>query len=160
MKTLQLEIKKQEVYDEVAKTTAYIGSKMADDEAYERILTTDENREMLERYWDEAASSAHEQLRRMITTDESEGEGYVVRLTVSECYNDSLTRSVLDALRSFFVYSIADKWLQMADRESAAGYAELAQGAMQDVMSKLWTRMRPRKANGNICICDGREDCC
>ena len=48
-----LTIDKESVYKEVAQTTSYTGSKMADADAFERILTTDVDNSMLERFWSE-----------------------------------------------------------------------------------------------------------
>lgn len=69
MKEIELSVNKANVYTEVAKTTAYTGSKMQDDkEAYSRIFATDEDREMLERFWVEACNGATELLKQFIVT--------------------------------------------------------------------------------------------
>ena len=52
--TKDIQISKARVLDEVAKTTAYIGSKAVSEQdpgAYDRISAIDANREQLERYW-------------------------------------------------------------------------------------------------------------
>lgn len=55
MKTVVFKVSINEVYQEVAKTTSYTGAKMDTDEnAYDRIFTTDEDKTMLERFWNES----------------------------------------------------------------------------------------------------------
>ena len=55
MKIIVFQIQKDTVYNEVAKTTSYTGAKMEGDEgAYDRIFTTDEDKIMLERFWNES----------------------------------------------------------------------------------------------------------
>ena len=39
----RLSVKKEDVYNEVAKTTSYTGAKMDDDAAYDRIFTTEDD---------------------------------------------------------------------------------------------------------------------
>ena len=45
---------KNDVYEEVAKTTSYAGAKTDDATAYDKIFTTDADKEMLERFWQES----------------------------------------------------------------------------------------------------------
>jgi hypothetical protein len=69
MQDITLTINKSKVWHEVAKATSYTGAKMVtgdDPGAYDRIFTTDEDREMMERYWVEACSLATSQLREWV----------------------------------------------------------------------------------------------
>ena len=78
MTEIELTVQKASVYDEVAKTTSYTGAKMTgDDDAYERIFTTDDDRMMLERFWVEACSAVTEQFKPFLlrVSDQPESHG-------------------------------------------------------------------------------------
>lgn len=98
---------KADVLNEVARTTAYEGKKSSDEGAYERIFTTEEDRSMLQRFWDEAASSITESMKRFVTSvddnyttrDADDGTSetlpaYVANLAVSSSYDTALTSSI------------------------------------------------------------------
>lgn len=63
------DIYKEEVYTEVAQTTSYAGAKMDDENVYDRIFTTDEDRSQLERFWDESCAAFNGQMKRFLTND-------------------------------------------------------------------------------------------
>ena len=97
MKNIELKINKARVYDEVAKTTSYTGVKMQGDEsAYDRIFTTDADREMLERFWVEACNGATEQFKPFLVsvTDQPMSHGveldkdYEVKLELSSSFDE------------------------------------------------------------------------
>ena len=149
-----LTVSKQRVYDEVAKTTSYTGSKMqGDDTAYDRIFTTDADRSMLERFWTEASNAATEKLKKFIieVSDNSEGNAidlsrdYVVKLELSSSYDDNLTESVQASLFSFFVSAIVSKWYKFTNKGETESYAADAMGMMEDVMGKIFYRKKPRR---------------
>lgn len=67
MKSIEFQIAKGEVYNEVAKTTSYTGAKMENDEdAYDRIFTTDEDKAMLERFWNESKNMVAGSLKKVL----------------------------------------------------------------------------------------------
>lgn len=140
---IELAVNKQAVYEEVAKTTSYAGAKMEGDEsAYERIFTTDEDQEMLERFWNEAASGAVDQLKPFIARCSNE-EGFAVELELSSGFDTSLRDSIESSLFSYFVTMIVSKWFKMANKAEAESYGVDAVGAMDDVMKKIYHRKRP-----------------
>lgn len=152
-----LTIDKAEVMDEVAKTTAYEGKKtVGDDGAYERIFATAEDRAMLGRFWDEAASAATESMKRFLvgawdTYSAEEGgkaverAGYTVRLELSGSYDTALTPSVEKSLFSFFVNAIVGKWNSFVKEGQVDRYESEAAAALQDIMSKLFYRRKPTR---------------
>lgn len=154
MKEIELSVNKANVYTEVAKTTAYTGSKMQDDkEAYSRIFATDEDREMLERFWVEACNGATELLKQFIVTvsDQPMSHGveldknYVVRLELSSSYDESLNSSIETSLFSYFVAVIVAKWYHFCNKGDAESYEHDAQLALDDVRSKIYYRKKPRR---------------
>lgn len=143
MKQIELTVNRLAVYEEVAKTTSYTGAKkVGDDGAYERIYTTDEDQEMLERFWNEAASGATDTLKKWIGKVEA-GNEYKLVLRVADGYDMSLTSSIETSLFSYFVDLIVSKWFVMANAQDSERYATDAAGAMDDIMSKILNRKRP-----------------
>lgn len=149
---ITLEVNKANVYDEVAKTTAYVGSKVVGDEqAYDRIFTTDGDRQMLERFWVETCSAATSAFRGHLVSvsEQPESHGveldrhYRVELEASSSFDETLKDSMGTCLFSYFVSSIVSKWCVFANKGEAELYGEQAAGFLSDVMRKLLYRKRP-----------------
>lgn len=69
----------KEVYEEVAQTTSYTGSKMdGDANAYERIFTTDEDQSQLKRFWDESCIAFCEAMKKYLASDTATYSGVQV----------------------------------------------------------------------------------
>ena len=51
---ITIAINKDNIYEQIAQNTSWIGAKSAEAGAYDRIFTTDEDKEQLELYWKEA----------------------------------------------------------------------------------------------------------
>ena len=138
---------------EVAKATSYTGAKIMGEDpgAYDRISTTDEDRELLERYWVEACSLATDTLKPWlsevgsqpihhgvdITTD------YEATLSMSDRYDASLTDSVQAALLSFFVATILSKWYRLTNKGETEAYATEAASQLRSVEEKICYRKKP-----------------
>lgn len=143
MKDITITVVKKAVYEEVAKTTSYTGAKKeGDDGAYDRIFTTDEDQEMLERFWKEAASGATDTLKKWIRKVE-EGDEYRLLLHVADGYDMSLTSSIETSMFSYFVNFIVGKWYLIVNAGESERYVTDAVGAMDDIMSKVLHRKRP-----------------
>lgn len=149
MKSVVIDITKQDVYEEVAKTTAYTGARMqGDDGAYDRIFTKDSDMEMLERFWSEACSAATEQLKNFVTEVSGEAAGsaaYHLKLELSSSYDDSLTAGMKASLTSYLVLMIVSRWSRITNRTDSESYATDAAGAMDDVMKKVYYRKKPTR---------------
>jgi hypothetical protein len=120
---IELNIKKNEVLEEVAKTSAYSGSKMTEDEgAYERIFTTDADREMLERFWSESQVAVCEAMKKFLADEGETDDGYTVSLELSKSFDDVLQGSMEKELFSFFVMNITAKWFAFTNKKEAGDY--------------------------------------
>lgn len=151
---------KADVLNEVAKTTAYEGKKASDEGAYERIFTTEEDRSMLQRFWDEAASAITESMKRFVTsvndsytesvTEDGKTEtetvpAYVANLELSSSYDTALTPSVEKSLFSYFVNAIVSKWNNFVKSDGVARYEQEANSNIEDIMSKLFYKKKPTR---------------
>ena len=151
---ININVNKISVYDEVAKTTSYIGAKMGQEGAYQRIFTTDEDRTMLERFWVETAATATEMLKEyavMVNQNESGAydleNDYDVTLEMPSNYDNTQTSGINNSMYNYFVASILTKWFKIVNKEEAEAYAIDATAMLNDVKSKLYNRTRPKRPN-------------
>lgn len=149
MPTIVLKVIKADVWNEVAKTSGYTGDKMTDtdENAYERILITDEDQKSLQRFWEEAAAVANDQLKEMLISASAMNVDYNVVLNVSRNYDTVLNPSVQAALTSYFISAIVGRWYKFSNKTEAESYLSEAADMMDDVLRKLYSRKRPRRPN-------------
>ena len=147
MKTLLLTASREDVYSEVEKTTEYTGAKMmhADEGAHERISVTEADRELLRRFFDEAAGVVTDECKRFVEEVRLDESGYEARLSMSDSFDDALSESIASSLRSFFVAAVIAKWCKVAENEAAANYTADATAAMLDVRRKIFYRKKPQR---------------
>lgn len=143
MINITLTISKDKVYEEVSRTTSYTGAKMDDEHAYDRIFTTDEDKSMLERFWNECRNTVCNSMKKVLTS-ESEIDGvFSLALELSNSFDEALTESMQRSLFSFFVMNITAKWYTFTNKEEATGYATEAATYLDDIMRKAYFKKRP-----------------
>lgn len=150
MKQITFTIGKSDVYKEVARTTSYDGAKSGDAAVYNRIFTTDEDEEFLDRFWTETKGSLLSTLKRYLvseseTTDSEGAVTFTVTLEVSGMYDDNLTASVQNSLFSYFVSGVISKWYTIASKDEAAGFATEASANLEDIMRKITHKVKPTR---------------
>lgn len=146
-------INKANVYSEVAKTTSYSGIKGALAASYEEVFTTDEDRQMLERFWNEASNAVTELFKPFLvsvtSSPESHGieleRNYQVSLQLSASYDTSLTASIQSSLFSFFTDYIVAKWYKFINKEEAGSFWDEAESMLLDVKSKIYFKKKPTR---------------
>lgn len=155
METITLNVSRQDVYNEVDKTTDYTGSKLIDkdDNARDRVVATQTDLKELSRFWGETCVTVNERLKEMFVSGSlPTDEDYSVTLQVSVAYDKALTPSVEATLRSFFIVLITGKWYVFANKGETASYFAEASALMEDIRRKLYSRKMiksPRKKKGN-----------
>ena len=147
MKTLLLTVGREDVYSEVEKTTEYTGAKMmpADEGAHDRLSVTEADRELLSRFFDEAAGVVTDECKRFVDEVTLDEAGYEARLSMSDSYDEHLSDSIRTSLRNFFVAAVIAKWCKIVGSDAGAAYTADATAAMLDVRSKIFNRKRPQK---------------
>lgn len=160
--TQNIRISKARVMDEVKKATAYIGSKAVsaqDPGAYERVATTDANREQLDRYWMEACSSAGILLDHWMVNQSSQmlshhpeigrANDYNVTLRMPTNWESQYAGILEEKIMSYLVNSIVSQWLLVAFPAQAATYAGLAGITERQISQLMLVRKRPAKRSPN-----------
>lgn len=156
MEVITLTINRDEVYDEVAKTTDYTGAKLIDGDATarDRILATDADLSTLGRFWDEAALAVNEHLKQMLVssaTKQTDSDtvspktAYILVLEVSKNYDKNLNDSVQSSLKNFFIYNIIGQWFKFANKEEASDYFAQANEEIISAERLLYSRKRPTR---------------
>lgn len=154
MKEVILKVNKAQVYDEVAKTTSYAGLKaMTKDDmaSYSRMFTTDEDRMMLERFWNETCDMVTDTLKPFLSSVSevtiSHGvelsRDYSITLEMSNSYNERLTESINNSIYSYFVQSITGKWFAFGDKEEVEPYLKGAAAFLTEALQKLYYKKKP-----------------
>ncbi|MCC8114182.1 MAG: hypothetical protein LIP03_09365 [Bacteroidales bacterium] len=124
---ITLSISQTAVYAAVDMHAAYTGAKMdADPGAFARIATTQADREMLARFWDEAASQFSQALRKSISHQSTIGTLYQVVLEVSASFDEMLVSTMQSALFDYFTAAITTRWFAVSNREQVPDFAATA----------------------------------
>ena len=144
-----LTIDKESVYEEVAQTTSYTGAKMDDEDAYERIFTTDDDKSMLERFWNESKNIIANSLKRILLNEQETDGTYSLQLGLSSSFDEALTDSMRRSLFSFFVMNITAKWYTFTNKQEATGYASEAATYIDDIMRKAFFKKKPSRPTYN-----------
>ena len=153
---ITLQVNKKLVYNEVEKTTSYIGAKSMNDKdenAYNRIRVTEHDYLMLERFWKDAADSLTGKIRLFHSTvsnsPASNGlklqDDYELKVEVSDAFNTSMIDSIATGMFSYFVQSITSAWLLQQNNDGAAAFATQAAALLQELTDKLYYRLRPQR---------------
>lgn len=143
---ITLQIDQSEVFKEVAQTTSYTGAKMDDDDdAYERISTTDENIPELKRFWDESRADVAKTFIRMLTSEYMDGDIYNLVLNVSVSFDNALLPSMQLGLFSYFVQSITAKWYVYANKKEAGEFADRGSAILEEVKEKAFFKKKPTR---------------
>lgn len=150
-----LNIKKANVYDEVAKLTGYVGAKTIEDtgKAYDRVFTTDDDRLMLERFWREAVGAITDEIKRFITNVSTQAnsqtvdisEVWTANLEMPSNFDNNLIDSINDSLFSYAVNSIVSKWFAITNKEESEMYSGMATNCGNEAKSKLYYRKKPKR---------------
>lgn len=155
-----LNIKKANVYDEVAKLTGYVGAKTIEDtgKAYDRVFTTDDDRLMLERFWREAIGAITDEIKRFMTNVSTQAnsqtvdisEVWTANLEMPSNFDNNLIDSINDSLFSYAVNSIVSKWFSITNKEEADMYSGMAVNCGNEAKSKLYYRKKPKRVVPSI----------
>jgi len=147
-----LTVNKANVYNEVAKTTSYIGSKKESGQgAYKRVFTSDDDRLMLERFWNECCDEATSCFKQFLFAVSGVSYNnyvdlsaeYSVGLSMPSSFDEELTGSINSVLFNFFVKGICGRWLNVAEKDEAATYAAEAAALLNDLTQKIYYRKKP-----------------
>ena len=141
-------ITKSDVYEEVAKTTAYIGAKNKLEDgksAFDQVFVTDADLTMIERFFNESLDSLRNVLKRFISGGSGVDGTITWQLEVSSRFDDNLLESIKSSAKSFLVNSIIGKWCEITANDKVKEYADNAAALLLDIKEKAFFKKKPTR---------------
>lgn len=143
-----LTIKKNDIYEEVAKTTAYIGKKTTVEDgksAFDQIFVTEADLAMIDRFFGESLDVLRNVLKRFISGGSGADGTISWNLDMPSRFDDNLLSSINSSANSFIVNSIIGKWCEIAANEKAKEYADNAAALLLDIKDKAFFKKKPTR---------------
>lgn len=141
-------IKKSDVYEEVAKTTAYIGAKNKLEDgksAFDQVFVTDADLTMIERFFNESLDALRNVLKRLISGVSGVDGTITWQLEMPSRFDDNLLSSINSSANSFLVNSIIGKWFEITANDKVKEYADNAAALLLDIKDKAFFKKKPTR---------------
>lgn len=143
-----LTIKKSDVYEEVAKTTAYIGAKNKLEDgksAFDQVFVTDSDLTMIERFFNESLDALRNVLKRFISGGSGVDGTITWQLEMPSRFDDNLLSSINSSANSFLVNSIIGKWCEITANDKVKEYVDNAAALLLDIKDKAFFKKKPTR---------------
>jgi len=150
---IELDIKRKDVYNEVARISGYVGAKSFKEQdgqadTYSRIAITDSDSELLDRYWEDCCGKVAGELQRFIKDIVSNDKSNDATFIIQPLSNVAQRKTVLQKdLFSCFVNFILCKWFELTDKERCEYYFANYNDFIKGIRRKLCMKFAPTKAN-------------
>lgn len=141
-----LTIKKNDIYEEVAKTTAYIGNKATVEDgksAFDQIFVTEADLSMIERFFNESLDALRNVLKRFISGGSGADGTINWELDMPSRFDGNLLDSINSSANSFLVNSIIWKWCEIAANDKSKEYADNAAALLLEIKDKVFFKKKP-----------------
>lgn len=148
MADFTLTIEKNDIYEEVAKTTAYIGknTKLEDGKsAFDQIFVTEADLAMIERFFNESLDALRNVLKRFISGGSGVDGTINWELDMPSRFDGNLLSSINSSANSFLVNSIIGKWCEIAANDKVKEYADNAAALLLDIKDKAFYKKKPTR---------------
>lgn len=148
MADFTLTIKKNDIYEEVAKTTAYIGKKATVEDgksAFDQIFVTEADLAMIERFFNESLDALRNVLKRFISGGSGVDGTISWNLDMPSRFDDNLLSSINSSANSFIVNSIIGKWCEITANDKVKEYADNAAALLLDIKEKAFYKKKPTR---------------
>lgn len=150
---IELDIKRKDVYNEVARISGYVGAKSFKEQdgqadTYSRIAITDSDSELLDRYWEDCCGKVAGELQRFIKAIVSNDKSNDATFIIQPLSDVAQRKTVLQKdLFSCFVNFILCKWFELTDKERCEYYFANYNDFIKGIRRKLCMKFAPTKAN-------------
>lgn len=150
---IELDIKRKDVYNEVARISGYVGAKSFKEQdgqadTYTRIAITDSDSELLDRYWEDCCGKVAGELQRFIKDIVSNDKSNDATFIIQPLSDVAQRKTVLQKdLFSCFVNFILCKWFELTDKERCEYYFANYNDFIKGIRRKLCMKFAPTKAN-------------
>ena len=134
----------------VERKTNYVGGKREGDEnAFDRIVTVDEDNTELESLFGECRTDLVHRLQARVVSeslDEEEPRYYRLNLDVADEFNSALVPTLTLALFNYFINGMLSRWFIYTNQDEAALYAGRAEENLDNIYKDTMTRVLTRKS--------------
>lgn len=150
---IELDIKRKDVYNEVARISGYVGAKSFKEQdgqadTYTCIAITDSDNELLDRYWEDCCGKVAGELQRFIKDIVSNDKSNDATFIIQPLSDVAQRKTVLQKdLFSCFVNFILCKWFELTDKERCEYYFANYNDFIKGIRRKLCMKFAPTKAN-------------
>lgn len=148
MANFTLTITKSDIYEEVAKTTAYIGAKNKLEDgksAFDQVFVTDADLTMIDRFFNESLDSLINVLKRFISGVSVADVTITWQLEMPSRFDDNILESIKSSANSFLVNSIIGKWCEITANDKVKEYADNAAALLLDIKDKAFFKKKPTR---------------
>lgn len=148
MADFTLTIKKNDIYEEVAKTTAYIGKKATVEDgksAFDQIFVTEADLSMIERFFNESLDTLRNVLKRFISGGSGVDGTINWELEMPSRFDGNLLDSINSSANSFLVNSIIWKWCEISANDKAKEYSDNSAALLLDIKDKAFFKKKPTR---------------
>ena len=148
MADFTLIIRKNDIYEEVAKTTAYIGKNITVEDgksAFDQIFVTEADLAMIERFFNESLDALRNVLKRFISGCSGVDGIINWELEMPSRFDGNLLSSINSSANSFLVNSIIGKWCEIAANDKAKEYEDNAAALLLDIKDKAFFKKKPTR---------------
>lgn len=148
MANFTLTITKSDIYEEVAKTTAYIGAKNKLEDgksAFDQIFVTEADLAMIDRFFNESLDALINVLKRFISGGSGVDGTITWQLEMPSRFDNNLLESIKSSANSFLVNSIIWKWCEITANDKVKEYADNAAALLIDIKEKAFFKKKPTR---------------
>ena len=144
---MTINISKEKIYEEVARTTLYTGAKHpgGDPEMLSRVAVIDADRPLLSRLCDEALASARLVLRQVLESACSDNDTITLVFRLSPACDNVLTASLADSLTDYLETAVIARWLAFSEKAEAAICADEARILLDECLRKALYKRKPTR---------------
>ncbi len=138
----------EDIYEEVNKTTSFLGVKNKLDNgksAYDQVFTTEADKAILERYMIEAREMLVGLFKRFLTNADYSVAELCYTLDMPSNFKDELQESMELSMKNFATNYIIAKWCEITCPEKAKEYADNAAQQLKDIKDKLYYKKPPTR---------------
>lgn len=148
MNKATIKIDKDSIFEQIAKKTSYIGSKMKDEDAYDNIFTTDEDKEFFEEHFELAHAECVEMLfpyamKEITDSEEVQDDGYSIVITVPKEMSQTTVSLVERQINEYIVSRLIAEWMMVCNIDSHSYWLERYTSIRKQINRTLLSRMKP-----------------
>ena len=148
MNKATIRIDKDSIFEQIAKKTSYIGSKMKDEDAYDNIFTTDEDQEFFEEHFELAHAECVEMLfpyamKEITDSEEVKDDGYSIVITVPKEMSQTTVSLVERQINEYIVSRLIAEWMMVCNIDSHSYWLERYTSIRKQINRTLLSRMKP-----------------